>query len=751
MALRLAIQISAHLAPMLFLASGCTRTRDDAAGRGAAPLPPVVRASGVTPPAPAEFVPFADTMHGVVVPDPLRWLEDTLAGKTRAWVQSQSAYTDSVLARLVGRDSIAAGLERAYAAMPTLGTVVHTPARTFLTRYLGEAPSLMVVDSGQHTERELLSATTLARLRGGARIRAFVPSWDGRYVALGTTAGGDGKAAIVVVDAVSGALMRDGVEDLLTTTSGTRYEVTWLPDATGFFYPRLGPTSGGDATDRFSRGRQFLHRIGTTQSADVPMFGFEVSPDVVLDKVDLPTRVGTSVNSSWLFGSVFRSKQNGSDHFAARLPNGAQPPAWFQIATIDDRMSALTLHGDTVFALARKGADRGTVVRRVLRRDAVAQAAWETVVPERDAVITGFVVQDDGIYFTERGAGAISLLRLAPGATTATRIAMPVTGTARLARFQSGKGATFSVESWATVPHWMRAAGNTAQALGVDDGYSATAAADVITERVQARSKDGTMVPVSVVYGKAALRNGRLDGTAPLLIEAYGAFGETTDPGMDPLIRFLVEQGVVYAWAHVRGGGELGDAWHQSATRGRKQNSVDDMIGAIEHLIAMRYTSAKRVTLSGTSFGAIIPGLLVSQRPDLLGAVLYEVGEPDEVRGAHTNPTAARNIAEIGDIETAEGIRLLMRFSGYHQVPDSIALPAVILHSASEDYNFTTGMLAAKFAARLQRANRSSTPVLWVPTAGGHRPLFGVSPQWAATAISFLLWQSGDPRYQPAR
>ena len=235
------------------------------------------------------------------------------------------------------------------------------------------------------------------------------------------------------------------------------------------------------------------------------------------------------------------------------------------------------------------------------------------------------------------------------------------------------------------------------------------------------------------------------------MIEAYGAFGDTTDPGLDPFVRFLVEQGVVYAWAHVRGGGELGDAWHQSETRGRKQNSVDDMIGAIEHLISTRYTSAKRVTLSGMSFGAIIPGLLVSQRPDLLGAVLYEVGEPDEVRGAHTNPTAARNIAEIGDIETPEGIRLLMRFSGYHQVPDSIALPAVIVHSASEDYNFTTGMLAAKFAARLQRANRSSKPVLWVPTAGGHRPLFGVSPQWAATAISFMLWQSGDPRYQPVR
>jgi|GEM_PF-3164179 len=751
MALRFVRHVGSSLMSAVLLASACTPAPADDAARSPAAAPPPVRETGVTPPARAEFVAFADTMHGVVVPDPLRWLEDTLAANTRAWVKSQSAYTDSVLARLVGRDSIAAGIERAYAAMPTIGTVVHTPTRTFLTRYLGEAASMMAVDSGQRAEREILSAANLEQLRAGARLRKFVPSWDGRFVALGTTARGDRNAAIVVVDAVNGGVLRDGVQDLFTTQSDTQYEVTWLPDGSGFFYPRLFTATSGDPTEQLNRGRQFLHRMGTPQSADIPVFGFGVSTAVPMEKVDVPSRVGTSANSSWMFGTVYRSKQNATDHYAARLPNGITAPAWVQIARGTDRITALKLHGDTVYGLARKDADRGKVVRRILQTGATALSAWETVIPERAAVITGYVVQDDGIYFTERGAGAITLLRLTPGATTAVAIPMPVTGNVRLARAQSGVGATVSVDSWATVQHWMIASGDTARALGIDDGYSAVAAADVIAERVQARSKDGTMVPLSVVYGKAALRNGRLDGTAPLLIETYGGFGQSTDPGMDPLIRYLVEQGVVYAWAHVRGGGELGDAWHMAATRERKQNTFDDMVGAIEHLIAKRYTSAKRVTLSGMSFGATVPGMVMSQRPDLLGAVLYEVGEPDEIRGASTDPTAARNIAEIGDVDTPEGIRLLMGTSPYHQVPDSIALPAVIVHSASDDYNFSTGMLAAKYVARLQRANTSTRPVLWVPTPGGHTTLFGLSPRWAATALSFMLWQTGDPRYQPVR
>ncbi|MEO7366470.1 MAG: prolyl oligopeptidase family serine peptidase [Gemmatimonadaceae bacterium] len=625
------------------------------------------------------------------------------------------------------------------------------PRRDTMTTTIPEFSSSLILRASSMFMLASWLPTSLDRLHPGARIRTFVPSWDGRLVALGVTRQGDGNAGIVIVDAANGRVLPEGVPDLLTTTSGTRYQVSWLPDGSGFFYPRLSALVGGDPSERLARGRQFLHRIGTPQSADIPVFGFDVSAAVPMDKVDLPTRVGTSANSTWMFGSLFRSKLNGTDHYAAPLVKDNVAPAWVQISAVDDRIGSLSLRGDTVYAISRKDADRGQLVRKVLGAGASPSSAWGIVVPERKGVITGYVVQDDGIYFTERSAGAISLLRLAPGTKDAVKVPLPLTGSVTLARGQSGAGATLSAESWVSAPHWMVASGDSARSLGVDDGYSAAGAADLITELIEARSKDGTMVPVSVVYGKRALRNGHLDGSAPLLIDAYGGFGVSSDPGLNPLVQYLVSLGGIYAYAHVRGGGELGEAWHLAATRERKQNSIDDMIGAIEHLIAKRYTSAKRVSIIGTSFGAIIPGLLMTQRPDLLGAVLYEVGQPDEIRGAQTDPTSARNIAEIGDTDTPEGIRLLKKSSPYHQVPEKIALPAVIVHSAAGDYNFGTQMLAAKFVARLQKANTSATPVLWVQTPGGHQPLFGVSPQWAASALSFILWQTGASRYQPLR
>lgn len=374
------------------------------------------------------------------------------------------------------------------------------------------------------------------------------------------------------------------------------------------------------------------------------------------------------------------------------------------------------------------------------------------MVREGAGVIIAFTVQRDGLYFTERVDGRIALKRLRRREATASEIEVPGGGTVRLLRGQPHEsGVTFASESWASPPHWQRVlseAGAIAP-LPIDDGYRAQAADSITAIARMFPSPDGTAVPASIVYSARALRNGVLDGTAPLLIESYGAFARASDPAFNPFVRVWTALGGVYAYAHVRGGGELGAAWHRAATREHKQRTFDDMIGVIEGLIKERYTSAGRVTLLGISFGANIPGMVMMQRPDLLGAALFEVGQPDEIRGAKFDPTAARNIGELGDLDTREGLRLLRAASPYHQVPDSVRLPAVIVPSATGDYNFGSDMLAGKYVARLQATNRGNRPVLWVQTDGGHLSLIGLSPVWAAKALSFALWQSGVAKYQP--
>jgi prolyl oligopeptidase len=709
---------------------------------------PSVTDVDVALPAVAARIAFADTLHGVVIADSLCWMEDTTRTDLRSWLSAESTYTSLVLSRLRGRDSLAARIGRIMSTAPTLDRVRDTPARLFLTRWLAASPSLLAVEHGVGTERMLLSDSTLARLRNGATLRGLSPSWDGRYIAIGTTERGDLNAGISLVDAVSGTVLDDRIADLLTTTSGTRYEVTWLPDNSGFIYPRRWSGSGRvDATDALARGRQFLHRLGTRQSADVPVFGYNVSSSVLLEKDDLPTRVLTAPGSPWLMGSVFRARQNGTEWFVAPIAvDGIR--SWTSIATIDDAMSAPQLVGDTLYALTRRNADRGSIVRRLLSRDARADANWTTVVAERRGVITNYSVQSDGVYFTERDSGAVALCHLPLRGTTPQAVALPTPGTVTLQRrAHTEAGAVLSLETWASSPRWYRVLQGRAAPLGIDDGFGSEQTSTLVSERLEAPSTDGARVPVSLVYDRVAM--GPRDGHAPLLVEAYGAYGKATDATFSPLVQAWIRQGGVYAYAHARGGGEKGDAWHRAAMKQYKQRTIDDVIASIETLIRERYTAAGRVVVTGTSSGAIVPGLLAVQRPDLVGAALFEVGQPDEVRGAQLDPTAARNIAELGDMDTAEGIRQLLRASPYHAVPGSIRLPAMLIHSASGDYNFGGEMLVAKYVARLRAANSGTRPVIWVRTGRGHGELFYASPVWGASVLSFALWQAGDARYQP--
>ncbi len=617
---------------------------------------------------------------------------------------------------------------------------------------------LHTIPRGATSEHLLRSAEDIQRLGGQSSMREFGASPDGRLLAIGSTAGGDAGAAISVIDVTSGAVLPDRIPDLLTTTSGTRYQVSWLPqqgtEGDAFFYPRLWPGSeSGPPADRLSRGRQFLHRIGRPQSADLPIFGFGVTPSVPVAPEDLATRVQTAPGSRWLVGSVYRSRLAGSDHYAARrTPGDSTVPAWAPILTIDERAGAPQLRGDTAWVLSRRDADRGTLLRRVLGDGPAPSGSWETVIPERRGVITDFAVQNDAVYFTERDAGAVQLRALPHGETTVRPIALPITGTVRFApRSSALDGVLVSVESWATPPRWFRVVrgGTAVEPIAIDDGGKAVASPTLVSEQFEAPSSDGTLVPVSLVYDTNAMPSGKLDGTAPLLIEAYGGFGVSTDPMYGPYEQVWASLGGIYAYAHVRGGGELGEAWHRAATLEKKQRSVDDVVAVVEALIARGYTSPGRVAIQGISFGALISGLAPLQRPDLFGVAVYDVGGPDEIRAAAIDPSSARNIAEIGDVDTPEGIRLLRAASPYHMVPPRIALPAVLLHSASDDYNFGTEMLVAKFVARLQAANSGERPVIWVRATGGHRWLASLSPEWAATVASFLLWQTGAPHFQP--
>ena len=270
---------------------------------------------------------------------------------------------------------------------------------------------------------------------------------------------------------------------------------------------------------------------------------------------------------------------------------------------------------------------------------------------------------------------------------------------------------------------------------------------DIVSEEVKVASYDGTMVPLSIVHR----RDIKLDGSNPTLLEGYGAYGITFDPYFDPKLLAWLERGGVYAVAHVRGGGEYGEGWHLAGKLLTKHNTWRDFIAAGQYLVDHKYTSPAHLAGEGGSAGGITIGRAITERPDLFGAALDDVGISDALRVEHS-PNGPPNIPEFGTTTTPEGYQALYEMSSYHHVKDGTPYPAVMVVTGINDPRVTPWE-PAKMAARLQAATSSGKPVLLrVDYEAGHGMGSTKSQrqQLLADQWSFLLWQLGAAGFQPS-
>lgn len=262
---------------------------------------------------------------------------------------------------------------------------------------------------------------------------------------------------------------------------------------------------------------------------------------------------------------------------------------------------------------------------------------------------------------------------------------------------------------------------------------------------VQARSADGTMVPLSIVYRKGL----KLDGSHPTYLNGYGAYGITINPSFSTTRIAWMERGGVFAVCHVRGGGWYGEAWHRAGMIATKPHTWEDFVACGEYLVKHGYTSPSHLAGEGTSAGGILIGRAITTRPDLFAAALDVVGVSNAMRSEFT-PNGPPNVPEFGTVKDPEQAKALYAMDAYLHVADGTKYPAVMLITGYNDPRVSSWELA-KFAARLQQATSSGRPILLrVDYDAGHGFLAASrtqSEQLLADQYSFLLWQCGDPAF----
>jgi prolyl oligopeptidase len=683
---------------------------------------------------------------GTKVTDPYRWLENTSDPEVVSWMKSQNDYTREQLAQIPGRDKLLDRIKSLDNAGAVVGGLQVWGGHYF---YLKTEPGsdnrkLYVRDTVAAPERLLVDPEKLTAADGKHfSIDYFQPSIDGKYVAYGMSPGGSEDSVLHVLVTATGEALPDVID------RAQFGQPTWLPGNKSFFIPRTQKLSPNDPpTAKYQKLRVYLHTLGNDPEKDPQVFGYEFSPNVKVTEDDFPVLIYSPAAPKAMVGLVIHGVKNEKDVYVA--PFNANPTAktsWTKVADDSQDITGLDIHGDDLFLLSHKDASRFKVFRTSLSKPDLADA--KLVVPPGEAVVINIAAAADGLYIQDLDGGIGKLRRLSYGSGKVESMKLPFDGAIQsLVTNPTEPGAWLDLVGWTKPPLWYSL---DSKSGNLEDTHivppSPVDFSDIVSEEVKAKSADGTMVPLSIVHR----RDIKMDGSSPAWLEGYGAYGITYDPSFRPTWLAFLEHGGLFAVAHVRGGGEYGEDWHNGGRKLTKQHTIDDFVACAQYLIENKYTSAVKLAGEGTSAGGVTIGGAVTQRPDLFAAALIRVGDSDSLR-SELMASGPANIPEFGTVKEPDGFKGLYAMDAYQHVKPETAYPAVLLTTGANDPRVAPWQ-AAKMTARLQASTNSNKPVLLrVDYDAGHG-LGSTKSQRdveLADEVSFLLWQFGMPDFQPA-
>jgi prolyl oligopeptidase len=699
-------------------------------------------ASSSLPPAPAlaRTGDVVETLHGVSVADPYRWMESD-HDALNSYLSAQGEYARALFARIPGREGLLRALHIANTGVTRVAIDGEGGGRVFLEKRGPDEDlwKLYVRDGWAGTDRLLVDPT--ARAAGDAHyaIDYATPSPDGKHVAYGISRSGSEDSVIEVIEVDSGKVLDEKIDRAQYAA------ISWTPDSKSFFYWRRAASApDSPATDVFRNARVFHHLLGSDPEAELPIFG-PGTPGVTIPDTYF-TAVSVAPGSPWALGFGSQGTSADQELWLARLAEvrpGKTP--WRKAVGTDAHVKDVAIHGNELFLLTYDGAPHYRV--DVLDLTKGAKGTRRPLVPESAAVIEGMACASDALYVRLLDNGLSAVLRYDFKTHKVGPIPLPQAGSVGgLVTDPKIPGVRFQLSSWTLAPRWFEFDPKTGKTrdLGLIDPWPIDYS-QIASEEVEAASADGTNIPCSIVHRQDLRR----DGTTPTLVTAYGAYGDSTMPFFSPALLTWVDRGGVLVVAHVRGGGERGEEWHLGGIKAKKENGVDDFIACTKYAIDQKITAPARLAIMGTSAGGIIVGGFLTKRPDLISVALVRVGVSDLLSFERTAGGPA-NVPEFGSVANADDFAYLLASSPYHRVKTGTSYPAVALTTGMHDPRVPSWQ-PAKMAARLQSASSSGRPiVLRVEGDAGH----GIGSTRAqgeselADLYAFVLWQMGLSDFQ---
>ena len=701
-----------------------------------APSDPLAPVGAFNKPASAPLKPITETIWGRKVTDAYRYMEEEKPD-TMAWMKAEGAYTRAVLDAIQPLGKLRTDVAKFSASFGLIQGYTVYGGRAF---YEERAPGsdnfdLMVKDSAG--TRKIVDVAALRAAHGGEpyAINYFLASPDGAKVAVGVSAGGSEDAAITVYDAATGAQIAGPIDRAQFGATA------WSDDSKSVYFVRLKSMGPKDApTEKFKDATAVAWDL---KSEPVPLLGSTLGHGPKFTPEEFPAIV-IGVGAPMAAALSINGVQNELAVWLAPVAKVNDPQTdWVPFVTRDDAVTNMDMRGPEIFLLSHKDAPTFKVLS--VRAGQSLSTAKTLLAASPDRVIEAIHAAADALYVLANRGAYSQLLRIPAGSDQVEEVTLPFAGHATEA-FADPRvpGVTVMMSSW-VVPPTLNAYSPQSKSfrdLKIGTSGDMDSAAFVVSD-LSAKAHDGTMVPLSLVQPKNA------KGPQITMIEAYGSYGISNLADFSVRRAAAMRQGISYGVCHVRGGGELGEAWRLGGKDANKHNTWQDLIACGESLIARGMTTKDKLFIIGGSAGGITMGRAMTERPDLFAGVLDLVPAGDTLR-QEFSPNGPPNIPEFGTVKDQAGFTNLYEMDTITHIKKGVDYPAVMVTTGLNDPRVASWE-PAKVVAALQASGTSRPALLRIDEQAGH----GIgstktqTDQLTADCIAFVFWRAGVPQWRP--
>lgn len=695
----------------------------------------------------APSIPVTDTYHGIAVVDEYRNLEDLENPGVVSWMKSQTDYSETTLKSITKRNEF---LERMLSIDKKSdffygGIKITLDGSYFYTKMRNnEVCRKLYVRKGLHGEEKLLFDPKDFKPETNKKyvMSYYAPSKDGSKVAIAITEGGKEIADIIIYDVTAHKLLPEVITNTWPSDLGG---INWLPDNSGFVYVHI-PNIDSKSTDFIKNTQSVVYKIGTKPDAIKDLFSTKNNPELRMDAADFPIITIPEKFNHYIFGSVGGATTFSDQYYAAVSDIYNEKVVWKAFFKKEEKIKSFLPDGNDVIFVSEKNN------QNLLCKTSLEAPNFSTPVvlvqPIKDEIIDEVKKTKDGLFFTTVKNGVVAKLYFYDGHNYKQLNLPAPSGAISMQTINEDES-----DLWITCSGWSQdrkryryeVTTNTFKPEDIREEEDYSEYKDIVVEEIEIKTHDGLDLPLTIIYKKGLRKNGK----NRLIMDGYGAYGVLNSAYFNPYSLLWVLDGGILAYAHVRGGGEKGDAWHTGGFKETKPNTWKDFIASAEYLIKEKYTSPQYLGAVGGSAGGVLIGRTITERPDLFKAAVINVGCLNAVRFEIT-PNGPNNVKEFGTVENENEFKALFEMDAFHHIKKGTKYPATLITAGMNDPR-VIAWIPVKFAAKLQANNTNDNPVfLDVDSESGHGGdvSFDKIYEKLADSYAFFYWQLGHPDYQ---